>query len=118
MILGAVAIATEITTTNLIPDGQHLSGAVVTCIKTAVEKRETTLISALTNYQSGSLTILITRKTALLAAWDKLTKLEIKTAISAAWKAYKISMTDLKATLYTSRRAAWSTYKTEVKLCK
>ncbi len=118
LILGAVAIATEITTTNLIPDGQHLSGAVVTCIKTAVEKRETTLISALTNYQSGSLTILITRKTALLAAWDKLTKLEIKTAISAAWKAYKISMTDLKATLYTSRRAAWSTYKTEVKLCK
>ncbi|MEI8008832.1 MAG: hypothetical protein WCI00_05600 [bacterium] len=90
----------------------------MTCIKTAVDKRETTLISVLTNYQSGSLTALITRKTALLAAWDKLTKLEIKTAISAAWKAYKLSMIDLKSTLHTSRDAAWFTYKNEVKLCK
>lgn len=118
MILGAVAIATEIKTTNLIPAGQQLSGVVVTCIKTALEKRENTVISAVTTYQGSNLTALTTRKTALLAAWDKTTKSEVKTAVAAAWKAYKTSLSTLKSTLHTARDAAWKAYKTEVKTCK
>lgn len=118
LVLGAVAIATEIRTTNLIPPGQQLSGAVVTCIKNALEKRETTIISVFTSYQNNSLTALTTRKTSLLSARDKTTKSEVKTAVVAARKIYKASMSDLKSTLHTSRDAAWSTYKTEVKTCK
>ncbi|MEI6672752.1 MAG: hypothetical protein WCL02_05495 [bacterium] len=118
MVLGAVAIATEIKTTNLIPAGQQLSGVVVTCIKSALEKRETTLISAFTTYQNDSLTTLTTRKTALLASWDKSTKSEAKSAVSAAWKNYTSSMSALKSTLHASRDSAWSVYKNDVKVCK
>jgi len=118
LVLGAVAIATEIRTTNLIPPGQQLSGTVVTCIKTALEKRETNIISFFTTYQNSSLTTLTTRKTALLAARDKATKSEVKTAVVAARKIYKSSMSDLKSTLHTSRDAAWSTYKIEMNACK
>ncbi len=104
LILGAVAIATEIKTTNPVPNGQQLSGAVVTCIKTALEKRENAVVSAVTTFQNSSLAALNTRKTSLLAAWDKTTKTDVKAAITVARKAYKTSMTDLKTTQSTARK--------------
>jgi len=104
LILGAVAIATEIRTTNPTPPGQQMSGTVVTCVKKALEKRETAVIAAYTTYQNGSLATLNTRKTSLLAAWDKTTKSDVKAAITAAWKAYKTSTTDLKTALTTARK--------------
>ncbi len=118
LILGAVAIATEIKTTNPVPNGQQLSGAVVTCIKTALEKRENAVVSAVTTFQNSSLAALNTRKTSLLAAWDKTTKTDVKAAITVARKAYKTSMTDLKTTQSTARKWAWDIYKTDVKACK
>lgn len=118
LILGAVAIATEIKTTNLIPAGQQLSGTTVVCIKAALEKRETAILSTFTTYQGRSLTALTTRKTSLLAAWDKTTKSEIKTAVSSAWKIYKTSMSALKSILHTDRETIRSTYKAEIKSCK
>lgn len=118
LILGAVAIATEIKTTNLVPAGQQFSWAIITCIKTAVDKRETTIFSAFTVYTDSSLASLATRKTSLLAAWNKPTKAEIKSAISVAWKTYKSSMSDNKALLHTSRSTAWAIYKADIKLCK
>ncbi|HBB03586.1 TPA: hypothetical protein DCZ39_01610 [Patescibacteria group bacterium] len=118
LILGAVAIATEIKTNDVLPASQQLSGAVVTCIKTALETKETALISAFTIYQNGALDALNTRKTTLLAAWDKTSKKEIKTTISTVWKTYKTSLTSLKSALSTATKNAWSTYQTEVKTCK
>ncbi len=118
LILGAVVIASEIKLSDPVPPGQMLSGAMVTCIKTALQKRETTIFSDFTTYQNSALVVLATRKTALFAAWDKSTKSEVKTAVSTAWKTYKSSMSDLKSTLHTARDAAWSLYKTEVKSCK
>lgn len=118
LILGAVAIATEINTTNPVPHVSQMSGVVVSCIKTAVGKRETAVITATTTYQNGTLAALITRKNALLAAWSKSTKEEIKTAISDTRKAYKTTMTNLKTVLTTARKWAWDTYKTDVQTCK
>ena len=104
LILGAVAIASEIRTTDPVSSGQQMSGVVVSCIKTALEKRETAISSAYT-------TALTTRKTALLVAWDKTTKSEVKTAIANAWKSYK-------STKNASIKTAWNTYKTDVKNCR
>lgn len=118
LILGAVAIATEIKTTDLIPAWQELSGTVVACIKTALEKKETTILSVFTTYQKNNFLALESRKKSLLAAWDKSTKSEVKNALSAAWKTYKKSFSENKSTLHTSRNLAWSMYKTEVKSCK
>ena len=118
LVLGAVAIATEIKTGNLIPAGQQLSWSVVTCIKSALTKRENTIFSSYTVYQNDSVTVLSARKSALLSAWDKSTKSEVKTAVSAAWTTYKKSMTDLKSILNISRTSTWAVYKTEVASCK
>ncbi|MCX6823853.1 MAG: hypothetical protein NT085_01905 [candidate division SR1 bacterium] len=118
LILGAVVIASEIKLSDPVPPGQMLSGAMVNCVKTALQKRETTLFSTFTTYQNNALVVLATRKTALFAAWDKTTKSGVKTAISAAWKTYASSMSDLKSTLHTARDTAWSLYKTDVKSCK
>lgn len=118
LILWAVAIATEIKTTDLLPPGQQLSGVVISCIKNAVEKKETALIVASTTYQNGYLAALATKKTWILAAWNKTTKKEIKLALNAASKAYKTSLATLKKNLKTAQKTYSSTYKTEVKACK
>ncbi|MCX6825169.1 MAG: hypothetical protein NTY80_02990 [candidate division SR1 bacterium] len=118
LILGAVAIATEIKTTDVLPAKQQLSGAVVGCIKIALEKRETNILAAYTTYQNNNLAALMTRKNALLAAWDKTTKLELKSAISEVWKTYKSAMTTFKSNLNTSRKDIWTSYKAEANTCK
>ncbi len=118
LILGAVAIATEIKTSDPFPLGQPLSGTVLVCIRWAVNTKETALISAATTYQSGYLTALTAKKTAVLAAWNKTTKKEIKSALTAASKTYKTTLTTLKKTLKSSQKSAQTAYKTAIKTCK
>ena len=118
LVLGAVAIATEIKTTDIVRTWQQLSGVVVSCVRNALDKRESAVISALTTYQTSGLYILTARKTALINAWNEPTKSKITTAVSAAWKTYRSSMSALKSTLHTARDTAWSLYKTEIKSCK
>jgi hypothetical protein len=118
LILGAVAIATEIKTTDLLPAGQQLSGTTLSCIKTAVDKRETTLISATTSYQNGYILALTSKKTALLAAWDKASKKEIKSALLEATKSHKSTYTSLKKSLKTAQKSAKTNYKMDTKACK
>ena len=118
MILGAVAIATEIKTKDPIPAGQQLSGAVVSCIKTAVEKKETAFLTASTTYQNGYIAALTAQKAAILAAWDKATKKEVKSALTDAAKAYKTSLGALKQIFKDTQKATKSTYKTDLKACK
>jgi len=64
------------------------------------------------------MTTLNTRKTSLLAAWNLTTKAAMKSAVTAAWQAYKSSMTTLRTTLSSSRKSARVTYRADVKTCK
>jgi hypothetical protein len=82
LLLGAVAIATGKNEPSL--PGQTLSPTMIACIKTAVEKRENTVLSAVTAQQNGVISALNTRKISLLTAWNNATKSEIKKAISAS----------------------------------
>lgn len=118
MILGAVAIATEIKTTNLIPPVQQLSGVVITCSNTALEKRENAVISAVTAYQTTELASLNDRKSGLLTAWNKTTKSELKSAVSAVRKIYKATISGAKSVLRTAKESAWTTYKNDIRVCK
>lgn len=121
LVLGALAIATEIKANDLRPilqkSEQQLSPATVQCIKKALTVRETSVFSAVTSYQKASLAALSTRQTALLSAWDKPTKSEVKPLITTTWKTYKKTMKLLKDTLATAKKTAWSTYKTDIKAC-
>ena len=118
LILWAVAIATEIKTSDPMPAGQQVSGVVLTCIKSAVNTREAALVTAATVYQDWYVAALSTRKTWILAAWDKTTKKDIKLALSAASKTYKTTISTLKKDLKASQKTYWSTFKTSIKACK
>ena len=118
LILGAVAIATEIKTGDLLPAWQPLSPTIVACIKTAVDTKETAFLSAATDYQAGYITALTTRKAAVLAAWDKTTKKDIKSALSQASKTYNKTIDTLKKILKNSQKATKIAYKTDVRTCK
>lgn len=118
LILGAVAIATEIKTTDLLPARQQLSTVVTTCLKNAVEKKETTFVSASTIYRNGYLSALTTRKTAIIAARSASNKKDIKTALWKASKTYKTTLTTLKKALKDSQKANKVAYKSETKACK
>ncbi|MFA6255944.1 MAG: hypothetical protein WC606_02050 [Candidatus Absconditabacterales bacterium] len=118
LILGAVAIATEIKTTDPLPLGQQLSGVVISCIKVALEKKETDLISAAATYQNSYIDTLTTKRSAVLAAWGKATKKDIKSALTAASKAYKANLHVIKKDLKASQKIAKSTYTSAIKACK
>lgn len=118
LVLGAVAIATEIKTTDFFPLGQHLSGSTMTCIKTAVDAKESAFVAAATSYQNGYMLALAIKKNAVLVAWEKTSKKEIKWALGQASKIYKTTLNTLKKTLKTSEKAAKITYKTDTKACK
>lgn len=122
LVLGALAIATEIKANDLRPilqkSEQQLSSTTIQCIKKALITRDRSVISAVTSYQSASLTALSTRQTALLSAWDKPTKSEVKPLITTTWKTYKKTMKLAKDTLATAKKTAWTTYKADIKSCK
>lgn len=121
LVLGALAIATEIKANDLRPilqkSEQQLSSSTVQCIKKALTTRELSVLSAVTIYQKASLEALSTRQTSLLAAWNKTTKSEVKPLITTTWKTYKHTMSTIKATLATAKKTSWSTYKTDIKAC-
>lgn len=116
--LGIIAIATEINAGDLLPTAQPLSWTVLLCIKDAVEAKENTLISATTSYQEGNLTALIAKKKSVLAAWQKSTKWEIQSSLTATSKTYKKAIESLKKELKISKKSAMVLYKNEVKRCK
>lgn len=118
LVLGMIAIATQIKADDLLPTGQQYSSTVIACIKDTIDKKDTVLISAATAYQNWYITALIARKTAILIAWDKPTKKEIKSALSTVSKTYDTTIKALKKTLKTSQKRAQSTYKTTIKTCK
>ncbi len=118
LILGAVAIATEIKTSDLVPAKQQLSEVMTTCLRDAVDHQETAFISAVTTYQSGYIAALAIRKDSMLSAWTKTTKQDIKTELSATAKTYITTITMLIKDLKASQESASMKFKTDVKACK
>lgn len=102
--------------------GSNLSGAevsaVVACMQTAVETRDTAIVAAFDTYATAVKSALNTRKDALKIAWAITDRKERRTAIMTAWKNYKIAIKDAKSALKTSKKTAWDTFKTASKACK
>lgn len=86
-----------------------------TCMQTAVDTREDAIISAWDAYATTMKTGLSTRKTALHDAWG-LTDLKAqRTAIAAAWKAWKTTSVGAHKELKADRKGAWDAFKKTVK---
>jgi len=113
LVVGAIVLAdsTSTATTSVIT-------ADATCMKNAIEKRDTTIISSFDIYQASVKSALEARKTALKAAWDLNDKAQRKAAIKAAWKNYRDSVKLARSTLNAAKKAAWKQYVVDRKACK
>lgn len=92
--------------------------AVITCMQTAVETRDTAIIAAFDTYSAAVKSTLTARKTALKAAWAIADRKERRTAIMTAWKDYKTAIKDAKSALKTAKKTAWDAFKAASKVCK
>lgn len=104
---GAVATVTSVQT----------SGPNVACVQSALDKRESALISAIDPFATTIKSALQTRATALKDAWAKPTVKERREARLVAWKNYKTSAKSAHDTLRSAKKSAWATFKTEMKAC-
>jgi len=122
--LASVGVYAEDTagTGNTEQSGNGLTGAeaaaVVTCMQTAVETRDTAIISALDTYAATAKSALTARKDALKAAWAIADRKERRTAIKAAWDTYRKAIKEARSTFKASRKTAWDTFKAASKVCK
>lgn len=94
------------------------SAAVVTCMQTAVETRDTAIIAAFDTYTTTVKAALTARKDALKAAWAVTNKKDRRTAIMTAWSTYKKALQDARAALKASKKTAWDAFKAASKVCK
>jgi len=91
---------TATTTTSTPPFGGGLTAEQLACVKTAVEKRENSLIATLDSFYASMKAAFETRKTELLAAWT-ITK----------------TVKESKKTHQSARKEAWKTFEQEAKSC-
>lgn len=90
----------------------------IACIKTAVEKRENTLLSAYDVYSGKLRTARETRKTNLLAAWSIQDPKERHVAIKAAWDKFYQNTKAAMVEWNQSRKAIWIQFAQDAKNCK
>lgn len=89
----------------------------VICVQNAIEKRDTTIITAHNAYNTSITNALTARKDALKLAWAKPTTKERREAQRAAYKAFNVSVRAAHENLRSARKAAWSTFNTDMKNC-
>lgn len=90
----------------------------LTCMKTVVGKRENAIVVAKETSFATLDAAFKARRDALKTAWDKTDARERRSAINAAWSAFRASHKTARTQLRTDDKSAWSTYKTERKACK
>lgn len=87
------------------------------CVRTAVDKREGSIITAWDSLNIALTGALSARKSSLYSAWSINDQKERRTAIKNAWQTFKNLKRDSAQTFNSSRKTAWSTFKTEAKAC-
>src|SRR3989344_7508615 len=87
----------------------------IACAQTAVEARDTAIISAFGTFSTSIQTALETRKNAVKDAWAKTTSSERASARRVANQAYNTSAKEAHRTLNTARKTAWDTHKRDMK---
>lgn len=89
----------------------------VACAQTAVDARDTTIISAFDTFSVSMKTALETRKVAVKAAWSQPTADERNAARKAANQTYNTSAKTVHRELHVARKTAWDTHKSDMKKC-
>lgn len=94
-----------------------LSGSVLSCIRTAVIKREAATASSYATFNTSVSAAISARGTALAAAWNIAVTADRNAAIKTAWKNYHTSVKTAAQKHRTDTRTAWQTFRTERRAC-
>ncbi len=101
------------------PKKGDITAAKRTCIKDAIEKRDTKIVNAFDARNSGLRNALLKRKDLLKAAWDKPTRNEIRADLDKAWKEYAKMRKELRKNFRKERLGAWQEYfRTRTRTCR
>lgn len=92
--------------------------SVLSCIKTAVDKRETAIQAAFDVFSASIKSAFQTRKTELLSAWDISDKAQRQAAIRSAWNNFKKSHIQATQIYRKAKRATWKDFSIERRKCK
>lgn len=79
------------------------------CMKSAIEVRDTSIMTGLDTFSGKVRTALTIRKDALKASWDMSGKTR-RDSIKSAWRTYSTSIKSAKQEHQAARRAAWNTF--------
>lgn len=90
----------------------------IACVAHEVAIREAKLATSFANYQRTITAAYATRGTALASAYTAATPEFVKIHVKNVWDAFKATSKTAAKTLRTERKAAWTSYKTAIKICK
>ncbi len=88
------------------------------CIATAVEARDSSIITGLTAYNTAAQAALGARKSALVNAWQQFSDRKVRrTEIKSIWETYRSAVRSAVKTFSVAKRAAWAKFYADRKSC-
>ena len=90
----------------------------ISCMRTIVSQRETTIQSSFDVFYSSVKSSLQTRQSALLTAWSIADKKQRHTAIRDAWSKFSESKKSASQIFKQAKLAAWKQFKADRKNCR
>lgn len=88
-----------------------------TCVKDAIEKRESALLASFDAYSTTVKMVFAERKNNLKIAWDNQTMKEIKATVKQVWSVFRRSQKDNRDKLRAEIKSVWRIFRTDIKLC-
>lgn len=89
----------------------------LSCVITALDKREAAIQSAASTHASAVQTALQNRKSALDSAWSNTDRKSRRVAIRAAWRDFQTAVRKTRSDYRTAARAAWNAFYPDRKSC-
>lgn len=86
-----------------------------TCMSSAVEKRETALVTAWGDFNTSITKALTDRKAGLIAAWTQTEVTKRSSALKTTWANWKTAKKSAHTEFKADRKVAWETFKTTAK---
>jgi hypothetical protein len=111
--------STGVTSTGTSSTGTATQTGKIACVAPYVTTRETAVGAAVDKEYAAIKAALDARKAALATAWSSSANAKtLRAAVNTAWKNYSKAVKAAHFTAAKERRAAWKSFKTDVRACK
>jgi hypothetical protein len=115
MIISSFLISSFAVGTSTVSDIKPVKD--LSCASNAVEKRETSIISAHDSMNTSIKNALIARKDSLKTAWSNNDKTAREASKKLAWSSFKTAGQSAHNTMREARKLSWNTFNTDMKAC-